>query len=288
MLTRIDRVQMAVPDGAAAAAGWRSLLGAEPDGEDRVRALGARRLRLRLGDGFVELLEPDGAGPVADAVARRGGHLFAAGAASPDPQALAARLRAKGVPPQEEGGQLHLDPAATGLPGLRLVVSAEAPRSAVGAVSAFYEVTGLVHDARAAVARCAELFDLDPEVFVPIGSKPYGYDGTLTLFRPDRLDRFELITPRVPGNTMGRFFGRFGESLYMAFAECGELGALEARAREHGAGFTAEPRAERRPGRAPDTVFLHPPALGGMMLGLSRPTWAWRWSGRPERVEAAS
>jgi hypothetical protein len=34
-----------------------------------------------------------------------------------------------------------------------------------------------------------------------------------------------------------------------------------------------------------NTLFLHPSALGGPMLGLSRPTQAWQWSGHPERVE---
>jgi len=47
------------------------------------------------------------------------------------------------------------------------------------------------------------------------------------------------------------------------------------------------PPTGRREGAAADTIFLHPPSLGGTMLGLSRPTLAWQWSGHPERVEAA-
>jgi hypothetical protein len=85
---------------------------------------------------------------------------------------------------------------------------------------------------------------------------------------------------------MGRFFARAGAAFYMAFAESGALAAIEARARERGDGITLVP-PERPAGRAADTAFLHPPALGGMMLGLSRPTMAWQWSGHPERVEAA-
>jgi hypothetical protein len=288
VLQGIDRVQLAVPERRAAAEGWVALLGAEPAGEDRVAALAARRSRLRLGRGFVELLEPDGAGPVADAVGRSRGHLFAAGACCDDPDALVARLRARGGAPHVEGGQAFLSPEDLGVPGLRVVVSRGEETSPVGAVDAFYEVTNLVADAPAAVARCADVFGLDASAFVPIASERYGYEGTLTLFDPERLDRFELITPTAAERTMGRFFARRGPSPYMAFAESGELAAVEERARERGAGFTAEPPPERRDAAGAHTVFIHPPALGGMMLGLSRRGFAWMWSGRPERAARAS
>ena len=286
MLTRIDRIQLAVPDGHAAAEGWATLLGAEPAGVRRSACLAARCHRYRLGRGWIEILEPDGTGPVADAVARRGGHLFAAGAATDDLHGLVAHLRRQGVEPSLEDGQAHLDPAATGDIGLRVVLSPGSELEPVGDIDFLYEVTLLVHDSGAAVARCESLFALDPSRFVPIESKQYGYAGTLTLFEHDRLDRFEVITPHEASKTMGRFFARMGASFYMAFAESGALAAIEERARARGARFTSVP-PERREGRAADTIFLHPPALGGIMLGLSRPTLAWQWSGHPERVEAA-
>jgi hypothetical protein len=285
MLMRIDRVQMAVPDRAQAASGWVNLLGAKHEGDDQLKGLAARRSRYRLGDGWLEILEPHGSGPVADAVARRGGHLFAAGASSGDLDALLAHLRRLGVDPLVEAGQIHLDPRHTGGRGLRVVVSPDEPLPRVGALDGFYEVTNLVHDANAAASRCAELFDLDPGAFVPIESSHYGYDGTLSLFDPDRLQRFELITPHLPANTMGRFFARQGETLYMAFAESGDLTRIEERARERGVGFTAEPTPGRRDQAGPHTLFLHPQALGGMMLGVSRRDFAWTWSGRPERAK---
>ena len=279
MLEGIDRVQLAVPSRRAAARGWQDLLGAEHDGDDRVAALGASRSTYRLGDGWLEFLEPDGAGPVADAVAARGGHLFAAGASARDVEALAGRLRERGVEPVAEAGQLHVDAGH----GLRVVVSPSGRHDPVGAVDGLYEVTNLVSDAKASTEACARLFGLDAAAFVPIESSHYGYAGTLTLFDPDRLDRFEMIRPDDSGKTMSRFFGRFGESLYMAFAETGAIGEIEERAREHGAGHT--------PVRADGdlhTLFLHPQALGGMMLGLSRRTYAWTWSGTPDRVEPAA
>ncbi|MCP4004572.1 MAG: hypothetical protein GY725_10285 [bacterium] len=284
MLTRIDRIQLAVPDAANAASGWTSLLGAEPAGEDKLRGLGARRSSYRLGRGFVEILEPDGAGPVADALAARGAHLFAAGAATPDVAALEARLRGAGIEVLCETSQLHVDSQGRDGHGLRMVISKHEERESVGAIDFLYEVTNLVSDAKSAVPRFADIFGLDGAAFVPIDSDHYGYAGTLTLFDPERLDRIEMITPSVPENTMGRFFARCGESLYMAFAESGELASIEKRALETGAGHTTVPPVEKRKGAGADTVFLHPPALGGMMLGLSRRSQAWSWSGSPERV----
>jgi hypothetical protein len=284
MLKRIDRVQMAVPDRAAVAKRWSELLRAEPAGEDRVTSLGALRTRLRLGSGFVELLEPDGSGRIAEAVAKRGAHLYAAGAATDDVAALVAHLRSRGIEPAEEGGQVFVDPTTEGEVGFRVVVSPNEELPPVGDVDFFYEATLLVADAEVAAERCSSIFALDPEAFVPIDSKHYGYAGTLTLFDRDQLGRFEVIAPYDPVKTMGRFFSRFGESFYMAFAESSALSTIEARARELGVGHTPEPPSEGREGDA-NTVFLHPAALGGMMLGLSRPTQAWQWSGHPERVE---
>ncbi|MEN8158868.1 MAG: hypothetical protein ABFS41_02215 [Myxococcota bacterium] len=287
MLKRVDRLQLAVPERGAVARRWSELLRAEPAGEDRVACLSARRTRLRLGNGCVELLEPDGAGRIADALAKRGAHLYAAGAACDDVAAVVAHLRGLGIDPAEQGGQAFVDPAAAGEVGFRVVVSPDEELPRVGDVDFFYETTLLVGDAGAAGESCARMFALDPEAFVPIDSKHYGYAGVLTLFDRDRLGRFEVITPYDATKTMGRFFARFGECFYMAFAESHALGAIEARARELGKGHTPEPPSAGRVGDA-DTLFLHPDALGGMMLGLSRPTQAWQWSGHPERVQPRS
>jgi hypothetical protein len=277
MLTRVDRVQVAVADLEEAARGWVEVLGAEPAGDDPVAALAARRARLRLGNGWVELLAPDGAGPVADSLAERGRpHLFGGGVATPDVAALRDRLEGKGVAVAVEGGQLFLSPEVLGGHGLRLVVSEAADLPPVGLVDQFYEVTNLVHDHAGAMAHYADLFGLDTGAFSPISSDEYGYEGVLTLFDPDRLDRLEVITPTDEGKTMGRFFAKAGESLYMCFAETGALPEIEERAKAAAAPHTS----------APGTLFLHPDALGGMMLGLSHRSVAWVWSGRPDRVEA--
>jgi len=271
----IDRIQVAVADRVAAAQAWVRLLDAVPLREDRVRALGCRRSVLGVGRSELELLEAEGAGPVAEA----GVGLFAAGLGADDPGALRAALEAQGVACVEEAGQLHLSPAALGVPGLRLVVSPLAPRERHGLLERLYEVTHLSEDAPRDTARLAECLGLDAAAFVPIRSELYGYDGTLTLFRAGRLDRIEVIHPFDRSKTMGRFFARRGPSLYMAYAETDRAGEVRDRARELASRDWTGPRDG-----APDNLFLHPKALGGVMLGVSRTSYAWTWSGAPERV----
>jgi hypothetical protein len=133
-----------------------------------------------------------------------------------------------------------------------------------------------------------ELLGLDGSNYTEITSELFGYRGTLTLFEKDKLDRLEVITPTVQGTTMERYFRRFGQSLYMAFAETAQMSLIEDRARAAGVGFNVD-RPEGRAAHLPaDQIWLHPATLGGMMLGLSRPSMAWFWSGHPERVEAVA
>jgi hypothetical protein len=288
MLNKIDRVQIAVPDVDSAMRGWIDLLDAEPDGRDRVAGLRASRHRLRVGTGIVEFLTPDGAGIVADAVAARGAHLFAAGASSPDFEALAARLRARGLSPLSENGQLHLSERETGIAGFRLVLSPAAARPRVGLIDFLYEATILSADTVGLTRQLNDLLGLDERNYTEIKSEVFGYDGTLTLFEKGRLDRFEVITPTRKGTTMERYFSKFGQGLYMAFAETPDMRAIEDRAMAAGAGFTVDRPSDRAAEKPADQIWLHPRSLGGMMLGLSRPTMAWTWSGAPERVEAVA
>ena len=226
---------------------------------------------------------------IAEALETRGGpHLFAGGFTTPDMDAFERQLATAGVIPERDGGRLLLDAAATGIQGLRVLVSPHTPRpDTTGLIDTFYELSDLVADAPAETARAARVLGLDAGAFVPITSKPFGYSGSLTLFDRDRLDRLEIITPDRPGTTLQRFFERIGGGLYMCFAESGQLAEIERRAADAGAGFTAVPEPAARDALGAHTLFLHPGTLGGMMLGLSRRTYAWTWSGYPDRVETA-
>ncbi|HEU4759363.1 MAG TPA: VOC family protein [Dehalococcoidia bacterium] len=275
MLRRVDRMQLAVRDRAAAADTFRDMLGAETVREDAVHLLGARRTVVQAGESEFELLEPAGDGPVAAYLQRWPEGLFAAGFSTDDLDGLCARLDQKGVRWQEEGGQLHLEPEQT--TGLRMVISPSAQRSPLGLITWLYEVTHIVPAHRQAAAFYADAFGLDASRFAPIKSERYGYEGTLTLFDPPaRLDRIELTQISDPSLAMGRFFARRGPSIYMCFVETNDVAAIARRLEARGARFAAAPNPDE------GSLFVHPSALHGVLMGVSRTHIAWTWSGHPE------
>ena len=285
MLKTIDRIGMATPDADSTAKGWISLLGAEKIGED-TNLPGTKRVTYAVGTSLVEFLEPDGTGPIDDALRARGGaHLYRAGVSTEDLAGLKAQLQSQDIAFEEFGDELILDfvNAEGGHFSISATQATDRPR--VGLLDYLYEVTILDHVADDSTKRVAETFGLDASVFCPISSSTFKYDGSLTLFRKKHLHRFEVITPNDETTTMGRFLKRAGPSYYMCFAETPDMLAIEQRAKEQGAGITID-RPEGRPDSLPaDQMWLHPPALGGVMLGLSRPTQAWSWSGHPEWIK---
>lgn len=281
MLERVDRIQLAVRDRDAAARVFARVLEAVPVGETASAHLGARITVLAMGESEVELCAPTGAGRVADHLARQGEGLMAAGFATRDVGALGARLRGLGVAFAEDAGRIYLDPADT--VGMPVVVSETRPRPRVGLVRHLYEVTNtVVSDWRAAALRFTGLFGLDPARFAPIHSGEFGYAGTLTLFDPPgRLDRIEISQVIDGDSAMGRWTRRRGDSLYMCYVEVDEVRPLVERLDARGARWT--PRGPDRTAEA-DGLWVHPSALCGLLLGVSRTTLAWEWSGRPSLV----
>lgn len=283
MLDRVDRMLMAVNSRERASETFARLLGAEPARETRSDSLAADCAVMSIGETELELCEPNGPGPVREHLDRWGEGLFAAGYSTPSPQALAERLDRVGAEYVRDGERLYL-PGTTTF-GLPMVISASASRPRVGPVSFFYEATNsLESDWRKVMARYVEMFGLDPSNFSPISSSRFGYDGTLTLFDPDRLDRIELSQTFAdrPG-AMRRFVERRGgDSFYMCYVETHDFDALKERLLAAGANLTprgASIEEER------DGCWVHPKNLHGMLLGISRTTYAWNWSGRPERIQ---
>ncbi|OGK79795.1 MAG: hypothetical protein A2X52_02190 [Candidatus Rokubacteria bacterium GWC2_70_16] len=278
----MDRVQLVVRDRQAAARTFAAVLGGEPVGESESAYLGARRTVLALGESEVELCEPAGPGRALAHLERWGEGLMTAGFSVADLSALRARLAGLGVAAEADGAQCYLDAADT--VGMPVVLTPRAAaRRPVGLVSHLYEVTStILSDWRAAAIRFTALFGLDPVRFSTIGSERFGYVGTLTLFDPPaRLDRIEISQVVSPGSAMGRWVARRGDSLYMCYAETAAVPPIIERLEARRCRWTPrgpDPRAER------DGLWVHPSALHGLLLGISRTTLAWEWSGRPHLV----
>ncbi len=286
MLHSIDRIQIATFDAEETANAWERHLDAEPHAKADVQCLSAKRTSHRLGRGFVEFLEPDGEGPVQEALRDKGRpHLFAAGATSAELDAVARHLKDQNVPVEQEGDQLFVHASSSAGVNMRLVISAQEERPSVGLIDYMYEVTLLVDDGAGKSSTIASLFGLDSSHFSKIRSENFGYDGQLTLFRDGELHRFEVIAPFDREKTMGRFHERHGESYYMCFSETPHMLEIERRATDANAGITVERPDGRGLDQMADQMWLHPSALGGVMMGLSRPSMAWRWSGRPDWVK---
>lgn len=280
MITRIDRLQLAVRSRERSAALFSRLFDAALVREDRLPKLGALRSVLRLGESELELLEPDGLGIVAQHISRYPTPIFAVGLATQDLGAAQASLDGRAIHHEVIGDQLWLTGEWLGIPGMRVVLSRDAPHESVGLLSRLYEATHLMDDFSRAADRLAKVFDLDTANYVPIESDQYGYRGTLTRFQAGRLDRIETVTPRDRNKAMGRFYARRGPCLYMCFAECNAMRALRVRLDAE----IPELWVGDRTSHAPDTLFVPPQALDGLLLGVSRESVAWGWSGAPDRV----
>ena len=283
MLKRVDRIQIAVPDNAAAERTVAEVFGAELVRRDTVPPIRAKRCTMQAGTSLIELLEPDGAGPVQDFVSKWQSGLFGVGFSVDDTEAAAHQLEKSNVRFEQANGQLYLDPAAT--LGMRTVISTHHERAPVGAIKWAYEVTNVVADWKAASDRYARIFGLDASKFSPIESKDFGYTGTLTLFDPpERLDRIEIAQTMDPNLAMGRFHQRRGDSLYMFFVETDDVGAIENRLTARGSRFAAHRRDEA----GLSELFIHPSAFLGVLIGVSRTEHAWTWSGDPNRARRAA
>lgn len=283
MLKRVDRIQLAVKDREAAESVVAGVFGAELIKHDEVKALAARRSTMQAGTGLFELLEPAGSGPVADFVSKWRSGLFAAGFSVEDLEQAEHHMAGAGAEIAREGGQIFVDPSSTR--GMRAVISAHHERAPVrAAIRWVYEVTNVTSDWRAAGDLYARLFGLDTAKYRPITSAEFGYTGTLTMFdTPGRLDRIELTQITAPG-AMGRFHQRRGDSLYMFYVETDDADALAERLKSRGDRFAAG----GSDGRGLNNLFIHPSAMCGGLVGVSRTEHAWTWSGDPERARRAS
>jgi len=223
------------------------------------------------------MLQPTGPGYAQDHLDSGRGGPMSIGVTTNDMNALRQHLATQDIAGVEIGEQIFLHESELKIPGLSVLVSPHVERERVGLMKNLYEATHLTADAPQAIADIARVFALDATAFVPIHSDNFGYDGALTLFDASALHRVETIDPYDREKTMGRFFNRFGPSLYMCYGETDNLPAVRERLKTLAPGDWTGSDDDN------DGLFVHPKALGGVMLGVSRTTHAWTWSGYPER-----
>jgi hypothetical protein len=266
MLESIDRVQIVTSDRAGTAVLWKRLLGCEVVREDSLRTLGAKRTVLAAGNAEVELLEPDGVGVAVDFLEEAGRPgLFAVGFATRDTRATASHLQALGVPLREEDGQLFVGERAVEGGGFRAVISPHAERERAGVLTRLHEISYLVHDPDRSSRALAKTFSLDPSQFGAANSDVFGFEGVHAYLTPEKRDDVETITPVDAEKAMGRFFARRGPSFYMCFGESDDMERVRSLAMEHAPDDWTGPRDGAAGAVA---IFLHPKALGGVMLGV--------------------
>lgn len=283
MFKTVDRILVAVRDLDGAEKNYREVLGASMISDFESLHLNARIRRMALGVSEVELCMPLGAGPVDAHLQKFGEGLFHGGVTTADLDACERWLTARGTRFVRADERLYLK--SDDLYGMPLVVGSapEVPVArAAGPVEFLYELTMVLRSPWQEVAEhYADRLGLRREHMVDITFKRFGYEGTLMMFDPEHLDRIELSEAHDPAFAMGRFSGKRGDALYMCYVQTDDLADVIRRLEQHQHRWTRRTDTPQEQ----DGLWIHPSALNGVLMGVSRTSLAWGWSGQPGRVQ---
>ena len=282
MLDYVDRILVAVRSLDDAERNYSNILAASKIEDFESSWMNARVRRMALGSTQVELCQPLGEGVVQAHLDQWGEGLMFGGVSTSDLDAFEAQLAKGKVQFNKSDGRLYLEPAD--LHGLPLVVSSTQKHlRGDGPIEFLYELTMVLRSPWEDVAaRYSEGLGLQPERNVGITFERFGYVGTLMMFDADRLDRIELSEAHDPAFAMGRFSAKRGDAFYMCYVQTDDLADVIARLEKNGQRYT---RRTQTPTER-DGLWIHPSALNGVLMGVSRHSLAWQWSGRPDRVQA--
>lgn len=282
MLNSVDRILVAVRDLDEAERNYSELLGAQRIGEYESGHLHARIRKLTLGESEIELCTPTGAGPVQSQLDNFGEGLFIGGVTTDSLNTYEEWLTAQSIPFTRADDRLYLSEKE--LYGMPLVVSESHDKlRAKGPIEFLYELTMVLRSDWREVANCyANRLGLKRDKAVDITFARFGYEGTLLMFAPDRLDRIELAEAHDPAFAMGRFSAKRGDALYMCYVQTDDLTDIISRLESRQAKWTRRTDTGRP---EQDGLWIHPKALNGVLLGVSRTSLAWGWSGRPDLVQ---
>lgn len=284
MFNNVDRILVAVRSLDEAEKNYTDVLAARVVGEFDSAFLSARVRRMAIGSSEVELCAPLGNGPVQAHLDSFGEGLLRGGVTVTDIITYEERLMAHSIRFTRGDGRLYLD--SDDLYGLPLVVTdggKQATQRVPGPIEFLYELTMVLRSPWQDVAtHYNNGLGLQPEQMVDISFPRFGYDGTLLMFDPDCLDRIELSEAHDPAFAMGRFSAKRGDALYMCYVQTDDLQDVIDRLERQGNRWTRRTQTPQER----DGLWIHPSALNGVLMGVSRHSLAWQWSGRPDRVQA--
>lgn len=285
MLKSVDRILVAVNDLDSAEKNYQDVLGAYQIKDFRSDYLNANVRRMALGSSEVELCAASGEGPVKARLEQFGEGLIRGGVTTSDLNAFHQYLKDHKVGCVEADGRLYLE--SSDLYNLPLVVSTEPSEShkrAPGPIEFLYELTMVLRSSWKDVATAyVDRLGVKREHMENIDNSRFGYQGALMMFQPQlqKLDRIELSEAHDEAFTMGRFSRKRGDALYMCYVQTDNLADVIHRLDSRNLPWTG--RSAPAPER--DGLWIPPSVLNGVLMGVSRTSHAWLWSGHPERVQ---
>lgn len=281
MLNGIDRIVVAVADLDMAVRNYESILDAKLVREWRSGHMGARVAEMRIGGSIVELCAAESEGPVSRKLSDREGLVYG-GVCVNNLLEYEEHLIGLGLNYAKEAGRLYI-PASElyGLPLLVVEGDKVIDNSPGILVTHLYELTVVLNTKWEVVAdQYSRRIGIDRDYEVPITFDRFGYTGTLMKFSPDKLDRIELSEAHDERFAMGRFSRKHGDGLYMCYIETNNLAEIIKRLEARNGKWTRRTtEAVER-----DGLWIHPSMLHGVLLGVSRTSLAWGWSGDPARI----
>lgn len=281
MLNGIDRIVVAVNDLEQAVANYEYLLDAKLVRCWKSPYLAAEVAEMKIGGSAVELCVAEGEGWISNKLQSREG-LAAGGICVSNLQGYAKYLQDAGVQFSQAEGRIYIPGAQ--LHGLPLVITEgekTIDRSPDALVTHLYELTVVLDTSWDTVAQnYSKKLGIDRQYEVPITFERFGYTGTLMKFSADQLDRIELSEAHDENFAMGRFSKRHGDGLYMCYVETNNLAEIIRRLEARNGKWTRRTTetVER------DGLWVHPSMLHGVLLGISRDTLAWGWSGDASKI----
>lgn len=271
-VTMIERAIVATRDLAGGIAAYARALELPLISRGSLPAANIDYAFLGAGSGFLELMAPRSAqSPLSRFIDKRGGPgLYSVGLLSSDLQADVDALKAAGLRQREvtlkavrgqDARVVWPDPRDMQGALYQMLDHREAEPRPHDHITQIWQCSPLVPDLALARAR-HELLVRGARVESGHNEK-YGYQHNTLYMGPGRhAQSFELCHTLDETHPMGRFYGRWGPSLYMITLEVRDLPGMLAGWERHGVRYIPEP------GTPPRVAYLHPKETPGCFIGL--------------------